>query len=48
YALKRILRHRGWLEHAGGSMPGFEPAAEFDAYIDGHLRLLELDGKVSV
>lgn len=47
YALKRILRHRGWLEHAQSSMPGFQPAAEFDAFIDGHIRRLGLNGKVA-
>ena len=42
YSLKRILQHRGWLEHTDGLMPGFTPAAEFDKFILDHVRNLKL------
>jgi 4-hydroxy-tetrahydrodipicolinate synthase len=42
YALKRILKHRGWLEHAHGLMPGFKPAPAFDEFLLEHIRKVEL------
>ncbi|MBN2581258.1 MAG: dihydrodipicolinate synthase family protein [Pirellulales bacterium] len=42
YALKRILQHRGWLEHVHGLMPGFKPAAEFDEVVLDYIRVMEL------
>jgi 4-hydroxy-tetrahydrodipicolinate synthase len=42
YSLKRILQHRGWLEHAHGLMPGFKPSAEFDEVVMDHIRVMEL------
>ncbi|MBN2580631.1 MAG: dihydrodipicolinate synthase family protein [Pirellulales bacterium] len=42
YSLKRILQHRGWLEHANGLMPGFQPPTEFDEVILDHVRIMEL------
>jgi 4-hydroxy-tetrahydrodipicolinate synthase len=42
YSLKRILQHRGWLEHAHGLMPGFKPSAEFEEFVMDHIRVMEL------
>jgi 4-hydroxy-tetrahydrodipicolinate synthase len=42
YSLKRILQHRGWLEHAQGLMPGFQPSTQFDEVVLDHIRVMEL------
>ena len=42
YALRRILQHRGWLEHAHGLMPGFKPLPVFDEFLLEKIRVLEL------
>jgi 4-hydroxy-tetrahydrodipicolinate synthase len=42
YAVKRMLQHRGWLEHTYGLMPGFSPPPELDHVVLEQLLAVEL------